>query len=459
MTETKTAVKWGELPQVNPNAAGLDVSAAEIVACVPRDRAEEAIRSFGTYTPDLHALAHWLKECGVETVAMEATGVYWIPVYEVLEGQGFGVHLVNARHVKNVPGRKSDVSDAQWIQTLHSYGLLRDSFLPDESWRVLRVYWRQRTSLIEHRAPHIQHMQRAMQHMNLQLTQALSDITGATGMQIIRAIVAGERNPVTLAQFRDPRCKHCADDIAKALTGNYREEWLYVLKQALDLFDFYTAQIAQCDVQIEREYERMHASSDQDYGAPPPLPDRPKSKSHIKNAPAFDARSHLYRLTGVDLVAVTGLEESTVQTILSEIGTDMSRWRTQKHFSSWLALAPHNDITGGKVVRSRVPKRHSRAGQAFRMAARSVSRSDSAFGAYFRRLASHLGVEQATVATAHKIARTVYAMLKNRTPFQEMGADEYESRHRERVVARLRYKARTLGFSLVPQEAPSGATF
>jgi transposase len=456
VTETKTPLKWGELPQVNPNAAGLDVSAAEIVACVPRNRAEEPIRSFGTYTPDLQALAHWLKECGIETVAMEATGVYWIPAYEVLEEQGFEVHLVNARHVKNVPGRKSDVSDAQWIQTLHSYGLLRGSFLPDESWRVLRVYWRQRTSLIEHRAPHIQHMQRAMQHMNLQLTQVLTDVTGVTGMQIIRAIVAGERNPVTLAQFRDRRCVHSTDDIAKALTGNYREEWVYVLKQALALYDFYTAQIAECDAEIEREYERMHASSDRDYGPPPPLLGRPKSKSHCKNAPAFDARTHLYRLTGVDLVAVTGLEENTAQTILSEIGTDMSRWRTQKHFCSWLALAPHNDITGGKVLRSRVPKHHNRAGQAFRMAAQSVSRSNCAFGAFFRRLASHLGAEQAIVATAHKIARTVYAILKNGTPFQEMGADEYQRRHRERVIARLRDKARSLGFSLVPQEAATG---
>ncbi len=360
--------------------------------------------------------------------------------------------MVNARHLKNVPGRKTDVCDAQWIQTLHSYGLLASSFLPDTTWRPLRAYWRHRQSLIEHRAPHIQHMQKALHQMNLQLTQVLTDITGVTGMQIMRAIVDGERNPVVLAQFRDRRCVHSSEQIAKALTGAYRDEHVFALKQALALYDFYTQEIAECDVQMEQQYRKMLEAADSDRDDLPPLGSDPKKNSHSKNAPAFDVRSNVYLLTGVDLVAVTGLEQSTVQTIITEIGTDMSRWRTVKHFCSWLGLAPHNDISGGKVLRSKTLKGRNRSGQAFRIAAQSVTRSDTAFGAFFRRLAAHIGVEQAIVATAHKIARTVYVMLKNRVPFQEVGEDEYERRYRQRVIAKLSKRALALGYCLVPQE-------
>jgi transposase len=444
--------KWAELPCINPDAAGLDIHEAEITACVPCDRSETPIRVFGTFTPDLYALASWLQACGIKTVAMESTGVYWIPAYEVLEERGFEVYVVNARHIKNVPGRKTDVCDAQWIQTLHSYGLLASSFLPDATWRPLRAYWRHRTSLVQHRAPHIQHMQKALQQMNVQLSQVLTDITGVTGMQIIRAIVAGERNPVVLAQFRDRRCAHSPENIAKALTGNYRDEHVFALKQALALYDFYTTQIAECDAEMQRQYDKMQDLANTDGDELPPLGPRSNKGSHSKNAPAFDVRTHLYRFTGVDLVAVTGLEESTVLSIVTEIGTDMTRWRTVKHFTSWLGLAPHNDISGGKVLRSKTLKQRNRAGQAFRMAAQSVMRSNTAFGAFFRRLAAHIGVEQAIVATAHKIARTVYAMLKNRTPFHEMGADEYERRYRDRLIARLSKKAYALGYRLVPQE-------
>jgi len=449
--------KWAQLPCINPDAAGLDIHEAEITACVPCDRTEAPIQVFGTFTPDLCALADWLQACGIKTVAMEATGVYWIPVYEVLEGRGFELYVVNARHIKNVPGRKTDVCDAQWIQTLHSYGLLASSFLPDATWRPLRAYWRHRTSLVEHRAPHIQHMQKALQQMNLQLSQVLTDITGVTGMQIIRAIVAGERDPVVLAQFRDRRCAQSRENIVKALTGNYRDEHLFALKQALALYDFYTTQIAECDAEMQRQYDKM-----QDVAGPhgdelPPLGPRPSKGSHSKNAPAFDVRSHLYRLTGVDLVAVTGLEESTVLSIITEIGTDMTRWRTAKHFCSWLGLAPHNDISAGKVLRSKTLRQRNRAGQAFRMAAQSVMRSDTAFGAFYRRLAAHIGVQQAIVATAHKIARTVYAMLKNRTAFREMAADEYERRYRQHVIAKLSKRASALGYQLVPKEEPMAA--
>lgn len=445
--------KWAELPQIHPHAAGLDISEAEIVACVPRDRDEEPIRVFGTFTPDLRALVAWLQACGIKTVAMESTGVYWIPVYELLEEQGIEARVVNARHAKNVPGRKTDVCDAQWIQTLHSYGLLGSSFLPDATWRPLRAYWRHRMGLVEDRSSHIQHMQKALQQMNVHLTQVLTDITGVTGMQIIRAIVAGERNPVRLAQFRDRRCARSSDDIAKALTGHYRAEHVFTLKQSLALYDYYTLQIAECDAEMAQQYAKMQDAAGSDGNQLPPLPPNPKKGSHAKNAPAFDVRTNIYRLTGVDLVAISGLEQSTVQTIIAETGTDMSRWRTLKHFCSWLGLAPHNAVSGGKVLHSKTLKQHNRAGQAFRMAAQSVSRSDSAFGAFFRRKAAHIGVQQAIVATAHKIARTFYAMLTKRVAFQEMGADEYERRYRTRVLAGLRKKAAALGFQLVPQEA------
>ncbi len=454
-TKARKAIKaeprWAELPRIHPDAAGLDVHAGEIVACVPCDRTEQPIQVFGTYTPDLQKLANWLQACGIKTVAMEATGVYWIPVHEVLEGRGFEVYLVNARHVKNVPGRKSDVGDAQWLQTLHAYGLLRSSFLSTEAWRPLRAIWRHRENLIEHRGAHIQHMQKALQQMNIQLVQVVSDITGVTGMQIIRAIVAGERNPVRLAQYRDPRCTRSEEEIAKALTGHYRREHIFALKQALALYDFYTAQILECDAEMERQYAQMEPpESNEGHGALPPLGKRSKKGSHAKNAPTFDVRAHLYSFTGVDLTEVPGIEESTAQTIIAETGTDMSRWPTSKHYCSWLGLAGHNDISGRKVLRSKTLKTGNRAGQAFRLAAQSVMRSDNEFGAFYRRKAALLGKAQAIVATAHKIARVVYTMLKNRVPFHGMSAQDYERQQLERDVARLERRAAKLGFQLVP---------
>jgi transposase len=451
--QTEPEPKWSAMPQIRPDAAGLDIGEAEIVACVPPERAARPIRSFGTFTPDLQALVEWLEGCGIKTVAMESTGVYWIPLYELLEERGIEAYLVNARHLKHVPGRKSDVCDAQWIQRLHSYGLLAASFLPAAGWRPLRTYWRHRQGLVEHRAPHIQHMQKALGQMNLRLTQVLSDITGVTGLAIIRAIVAGERNPVRLAQLRDRRCQHSDAEIAKALSGAYRQEHLFTLKQALALYDFYTAQLAECDAQLEQEYAKLLQQAPFDQDDLPPLGPDPKKNSHAKNAPAFDVRASLYPLVGIDLVAVSGLEASSVQTIVSEIGTDMSRWPTAKHFCSWLGLAPHNDISGGKVLASKTLKGRNRAGQAFRLAAQSVGRGESAFGAFFRRLRARIGVQQAIVATAHKIARTVYAMLKHRLPFQEAGAHEYERRYRQRVVASLNKRALALGLRLVPKEA------
>jgi transposase len=441
-----------QVPVVNPHAAGLDIGSAEIWAAVPADRASPPVRRFGTYTPDLYALADWLAACQIETVAMESTGVYWIPLYEVLESRGFQVYLVNAYHLKHVPGRKSDVQDCQWIQRLHTFGLLNASFRPAADICALRAYLRHRADLIQHRAAHIQHMQKALQQMNVQLTQVLKDITGVTGLAIIRAIVAGERDPVLLAQLRDARCASDEAEIAKALTGNYRAEHLFALKQALALYDFYTTQIRECDGEIERLFGDLPPTHSDDL---PPLDTADKKNSRSKNAPTYDARSLLYQWVGVDLVAITGLNESTVETILGETGTDMSRFPTEQQFCSWLSLAPRNDMSGGKRLRSRTMKSANRAGQAFRLAAQSVGRTQTFLGAYYRRMKARHGPAKAIVATAHKLARIFYAMLKHRTPFRNMSAEEYDRREREYEVRRLQRKATKLGFTLV--EAPAGA--
>ncbi len=439
-------------PVVHPNAAGLDIGAETIWACVPSDRDPTPVRSFGTCTPDLVALADWLVACRITTVAMESTGVYWIPIYDLLEARGLHVVLVNAHHLKIVPGRKSDVQDCQWIQRLHSYGLLRGSFRPDADITVLRAYTRQRATLVEQRAVHIQLMQKAMQQMNLQLTQVVSDITGVTGMQIIRAIVAGERDPVVLAQFRHPRCRSSQETIAKALTGSYRAEHVFALSQALTLYDCYTTQIAACDAEIERQYAVMEPVWDDDT-PPPPLPPDPKRTTHSKNAPAGDVRQALYDLLGIDLTAVDGLHASTVQIIISEIGTDMGKWPTEKHFCSWLGLAPHHDITGGRIVRRRTLKVRNRAAQALRMAAQAVSCSQTALGAFYRRIRARAGPERAVTATAHKLARIIYHLLKQHEPYTPLHAEVYEEQQRDRAVRQLERRAARLGFTLAPQPA------
>jgi transposase len=437
---------------LNAHAAGVDIGAHEIMACVPDGDDQQLVRAFGTYTADLESLADWFMDRGIDTVAMESTGVYWIPLFETLEARGMQCCLISAQAITHVPGRKSDVLDCQWIQTLHSYGLLRASFRPDADLVALRTLLRHRAQLIEHRAPHILHMQKALLQMNIQLSQVLSDLTGATGQRIIRAIVAGERDLHTLAALRNYRCQKDEEEIALALTGTWREEHLFVLKQALALFDFYTAQLSECDTQIEHAFSiiKPHFEPAPEEAGPrcATAPPRRKPHSHSKNAPAVHARAHILRITGVDLVAVHGISESMAQTILAEIGTNMSKWPDDKHFCAWLGLAPTNDISGGKVLKSRTRHNRNRAAQAFRMAAQSVLRADCAFGAFYRRLKGRLGPAQALVATAHKIARTVYHMLKERVPYHDIGAAEYNKRFRERELQSLQKKAAKLGYKL-----------
>jgi transposase len=438
------------LPCVNPHAAGLDIGSEEIWACVPEDRDAEPVRAFGTFTPDLYALADWLATCRIETVAMESTGVYWIPVYEILEARGFQVYLVNAQHVKHVPGRKSDIKDCQWLQYLHTCGLLSASFRPEAEMCALRAYLRHRAMLLDYRAAHIQHMQKALQQMNVQLPQVLTDITGTTGLAIIRAIVAGERDPIHLARFRDPRCAHSTEDIAKALTGHYRPEHVFTLQQALTLYDVYTAQVRACDAAIARQFQAIMPAWDDDL---PPLDRQDKALSHSKNAPAYDARSLLYQLTGVDLVAIPGLHASTVQTIIAEIGLDLGKWPNEKAFCAWLGLAPRHEISGGKVLRRSTLKTRSRAGQALRLAAQAAGRSQSGLGAFYRRMRARLGPKSAIVATAHKIARIIYHLLTHRTPFRDLSPEEYRQRIRTREIAAMRKKAARLGLALVESQA------
>jgi len=434
------------MSQVHPNAAGVDIGAHEIEVCVSDDRnATQIVRAFGNYTVDLQGIGEWLKEHRVTTVAMESTGVYWIPLFEELERCGFHCHLISSRSLRRVPGRKSDVVDCQWIQTLHSYGLLESSFRPETDLVALRTLLRHRTQLIQHRAPHILHMQKALLQMNIQLSQVLSDMTGITGMKIIRAIVDGEREPYKLAELRNYRCKKDEEEIAKALTGTWREEHLFILKQSLAFYDFYTSQIETCDAEIERTYGLVRPDWEMGELA------EGKRNSHSKNAPKeVEVRKHLKRICGVDLTAVHGVSASLAQTIVIEVGTDMSKFPNEKHFSSWLGLAPKNEISGGKILKSRTLKTRNRAGQAFRLAANSVMRADCAFGAFYRRQKARLGPAQAVVATAHLIARVVYKMLKYKIEYEPLSVAAYEKRYREQQLKYLEKKAAKFGLQLVP---------
>jgi transposase len=437
---------FAQLEQLNLHAAGIDVGSAEHWVCVPSGSAENNVRSFGCFTPDLQAMAAWLKSCGVTTVAMESTGVYWIPVFQILESTGLEVKLVNAHHLKTVPGRKSDVLDCQWLQKLHTYGLLAGSFRPDDQVCVLRSYVRQRERLIQSAAVHIQRMQHALIQMNLHLHKVISDITGLTGMAIIRAIVAGERDPQVLAALKHARIRSSQDEIAKALSGNYRPELVFVLKQELALYDLHQQQIAACDTQIEQCLLRFDAKTDQ-----PPPSAKNKRRKTTQNAPAFDLRGQLYRVSGIDFTQINGLDALSVQTILSEVGLDFQRFPSAKHFCSWLGLCPGTRITGGKPLSSQTRSVVNRAANAFRLAAQAVSHSRSALGAFYRRLRSRLGAPKAITATAHKIARLFYKLWSEGGAYADPGENYYEQKYRERLVRHLKKTAQSLGFEVVPQ--------
>jgi len=448
-------MKLDNLQQINLNAAGIDVGSRTHWVSVPQERDTECVRSFGCFTADLYALADWLKQCEIETVAMESTGVYWIPLFQVLETRGFEVRLVNAHHVKTVPGRKSDVLDCQWLQQLHTYGLLSGSFRPENQVCVLRSYIRQRDNLIRSAAVHVQRMQKALTEMNVQLHQVIADITGLTGMAIIRAIVAGERNPQVLAALKDRRTKSTTDEIAQALTGDYRPEHVFLLQQELQLYEVYQAQIAACDHQIEQCLAQFSAKVDV-VESPLPKPKHQRRKPQ-GNVPTFDLRTHLYRISGVDFTRIDGFGVLIVQTILSEVGLDPHRFPTVKHFTSWLGLCPGSHITGGKVKSSHTRRVVNRAANAFRLAAHSAGKSDSAMGAFYRRLRSRVGTPKAITATAHKLARIFYRLWTTGGDYSDLGTDYHEQKYQERMVKNLMKKAQSLGFELVPQSSVAGS--
>ncbi len=432
---------------LEPDAAGIDIAATEVYVAVPTDRDPEPIRCFSTFTDDLHRLADWLRACNVQSVAMESTGVFWIPLFQILEDRGFRVCLVNARHVKNVPGRKTDVSDCQWLQYLHSVGLLRASHRPAQTICAVRSIWRHRESLVQMAAAHIQHMQKALDQMNLQLHHVISDISGTTGLAIIDAILDGERNPETLAALRDPRIVASRKTIARALVGDYRTEHLFTLQQSLRAYRQYQQWIAACDVEIERQLRVLPNNLADDQK---PLS---KSKDHHKprrNEPSFDLRSQLYRIFGVDLTEVPGVSSLTAHALLTEVGPDLRRFPNAAAFASWLGLCPDNRISGGRVLSVVTRKVKNRLTMALRMAAQSLHRSQSHLGQYFRRMRVRLGTPAAITAAAHKLARILYHLITTRQPYQESTFAAMEERSRHRQLLRLQKQAASFGFQLVP---------
>jgi transposase len=430
---------------VHPRAAGIDIGDRSHFVAVPPVTPDDppVFRRFETFTQDLYAIADWLREEGVTTVALESTGVYGIPLFEVLEARGFTVCLVDTRRLKSVPGRKTDAKDCQWLQQLHTYGLLQSAFRPEEHVSRLRTYLRQRAMLISYASHHIQHMQKALQQMNIKLSTVLSDITGITGLMIIEAILEGERDPVALAKLRDPRCKNSEATIAKSLEGHWRDDHLFELRQATDLYRFYRQKLAECDAQIETV---LGSLPDKD-GSHSLEQKRTKRNRHT---PAFDARTLLFQKTGVDLTTIDGIDTNTALKVISEIGTDIRRWPTVKHFASWLCLCPGNKVSGGRVLSSKTRRSKNRAAAALRVAAQTLERSRSAMGAYFRRLKARLGAPAAITATAHKLARLIYALLRHGQPYLDIGQDAFEEQYRQRIFKNLSRKAQQFGYILTP---------
>jgi len=434
------------LPIINARAAGIDIGSRIQVAAVPPELCDDPVQTFQSFTADIDRMADWLISVGVTTVAMESTGVYWIPVYEILEDRGLTVVLANARDCKTVPGRKSDVNDAQWLQRLHACGLVRASFRPARDIAALRAYMRIRDRHLEYAAAHMQHMQKALTLMNIQLHHVISDISGVTGLKIVRAIVAGERDPDTLAAMRDARCRESESTIREAMRGNYQPEHVFALAQALALFDFYQQRVADCDGEIERTLRMLNLDKVKPEA---PLP-APRSRTKQTNALKFDVRPLLYQLTGIDLTRIHGIGPSIALALIAECGTDLSRWPTEKHFTSWLSLSPGCKISGGKVLSSHTRKSNNRVAARLRLVATAVGRTETALGAFYRRLAARIGKAKALTATARKIAILFYRAMRFGMRYEDPGADQYEQRYRERVVKQLERRAAHFGFSLQP---------
>ena len=437
------------LPVLLSHTAGIDIGAMEIFVGVSPEQDAEPVRSFGTFTQELESIAAWLEACGVTSVAMESTGVYWIPLYQILVDHKIEVCLVNARHFHNVPGRKTDVLDCQWLQYLHSVGLLRASFRPEQSVCAVRTLLRHRQSLIQMAAEHTLHMQKAMEQMNVKLSHVISDITGVTGMRIIDAILAGERDPRVLAKMRHGGIQADEETIVRSLEGDYRAEHLITLEQSVAGYRFYQKQIGELDQKMEGFMEAIPEKIDL---REHPLPAGTKKPKRQHNAPAYDLQSQCYRAFGVDLIQVPGFDGPTVQVMLTEVGPDLSKFPSASAFANWLTLCPNNVITGGKILSAKTRKGKSRAALALRQAAQTLERSDNYLGQFFRRMRARLGRAGAITAVAHKLARIFYAMVRKGQAYDESLLAKADTRQRERQEAKLRRQAREMGFQLVACE-------
>lgn len=447
-------------PVLVPNAGGIDIGAREIFVAVPPDRDQEPVRVFETFTEDLERMADWLLRCGVTTVAMESTGVYWIPLYEVLEAKGITACLVDASHMKNVPGRRTDWHECQWLQYLHSVGLLRAAFRPEEKVCAVRALVRHRGELVAMASQHVQHIQKALTQMNFQIQHVISDITGVTGMAILNAILTGQRDPVELAKLRDCRIKASEEVVRKSLVGNYRAEYLFTLRQSRDLYQTYQHQIIDCDREVENLLSRFEPRVVPTEKPLPPDRKRFRNKKRKKTAhhcgAGFDLRTEAYKLYGVDVTQIPGLETAALS-LFSEVGRDFSKWPTSAHFASWLSLCPDNDISGGRVLWKGTRPVKNRAGQMFRLAAFALHSSQTPLGVYLRRMKARLGPAAATTATAHKIAVIFYTLVKNQVEYDETLWAAQDALRETRLKARLQRQAKRLGYTLTPIDNNSAA--
>lgn len=432
---------------MRPNAGGIDVGATEIFVAVPADRDKDSVRSFPTFTQDLYELADWLKQCRVDTVAMESTGVYWIPLFQILEARGIEVHLVNAQHVHHVPGRKSDVLDCQWLQYLHSVGLLKASFRPEQAVCEIRSLMRHRENLVEMSCVHVQHMHKSLDQMNLQIHHVISDITGVTGLAIVDAIVAGNTDPKELAKLRDHRIKASVETVTKSLVGNYGAEHIFTLKQSLTAYRHYQQLIADCDQEVQR---RIQGFDNNNAGPSAPVD---ASLSAAPDPVRFDLRGHLERIFGVDLTLIPGFECLRIQTLLSELGADLSKFKTPDAFCSWLNLCPKDGSSAGRRIRAPKVKTKNRATQTFRFAAQSLHNNQSFLGDFYRSQRARYGAPKAIKNTAHKLARIFYYLVTTRQPYNETIFAKLEIRNQQRRLRKLQSMATQMGYSLVEMHA------
>ena len=446
---TSKKVDWKALEIVHPDAAGIDIGGSEHWVAVSPDRDPEPVRRFGCFSVDLREMARWLINKGVRSVAMQSTGVYWMPVFELLEQHGLQVYLVNARDTKNLPGRKSDVQECQWLLKLHTFGLLNKSFQPSDEIRIARTLWRQRGNLVAEAGSAIQRMQKVLTEMNIQLSNVLSDLSGVSGMKIISAILEGERDPWKLAALARPEVKATPEEIAKSLEGNWREELLFVLKQEVELYRFYQDKIVACDLQLRKHLESFGSAVDV---RAQPMGPKPKGKKGSRNAPQFDLRTELYRITGIDWAQINGIDVLTAQTVFVEAGVDLSAFPSEKQFTSWLGLCPTNEQSGGKILKRRTRKVVNRATVAFRNAAATLLRSQSYLGAQYRRLRTRLGAPKAITAMARKLACLFYRLIKHGKQYVDKGIEYYEARYREQQIRSLAKRAQKLGLQLVVPE-------